>query len=620
MSLISALFEHPLLIAGFSILVGAFVASIVTKQVNTRIGTAVAAVLFVLLVVGRLWLGYEGVEYVADVNKWLLAGVAAIVGYVYWLLRENDRARAEKGAEKKEKEGESAGIKWKGIDGIVIVVLLVVAGAQALIGVGGKNFQNDQYFHIEAAKGIHEIGEPARWNFTTDEPQLNKQGENKLYKRAYVYTWQVAQSVRVFGWSESSARVPSVLWYMAFVALAYTVVLKWSGNRILAGLFAASFLFFDFLLMQARITRMYTMLLFVGNLAMLAWYRVYADSLRTTVSLRLFVHGLFAAGLLLLGILTHFLFFLFGVGYAAFIVYELVGARWFAAKKERPHVRMVWCGLLVVGVVGGVAVVSQVWPFVFTEIGFVDAARTRYELYPFTGLPFQYFALALYVVGAFTWVRSQQLSRRYAAVVSLAVLAFFVFFVDRYQAIRYVLFLVPMIWLIVFTTAYELFVGLAARFGAKKPAIMAACVVAFFLMPFSLPVDGIADSFVGTVVQEARMIDTHAYGNGHNFEKAYNYIRERKTDDQVVYAQSFRTYYWQNDPELVVVDMEEQEKLTFPELQKHIEEHGSGWFVWSEGKSHHIRDKIKNYLDENAENHSNTPELQDSNMVVYFLQ
>ncbi|MFO1048577.1 MAG: hypothetical protein U1E52_11850 [Geminicoccaceae bacterium] len=93
----------------------------------------------------------------------------------------------------------------------------------------GRMAHPDEYYHILAAKGLLETGEPRI--------------AEGLYTRVFLHTWLVAKSFAVFGESLAAARIPSLLATACLVVAMFVWLRREAGSLaawIGAGLFALS--------------------------------------------------------------------------------------------------------------------------------------------------------------------------------------------------------------------------------------------------------------------------------------------------------------------------------------------------------------------------------------------
>jgi hypothetical protein len=141
----------------------------------------------------------------------------------------------------------------------ILIVLMVSSGFSIrLINLGQTGFGTDEPLHVFAAKSILETGKP---NMPSGYP----------YDRALLYTKLVSNSFRIFGISEFSARLPSV------VFSTLTIVLVFFAGKILFGtstgvISALLFTFSPFAILYARECRMYSMFQFFYLFGTLAFF------------------------------------------------------------------------------------------------------------------------------------------------------------------------------------------------------------------------------------------------------------------------------------------------------------------------------------------------------------
>jgi Dolichyl-phosphate-mannose-protein mannosyltransferase len=108
--------------------------------------------------------------------------------------------------------------------------LVLFAAAALLYAVNLDRLPHpDEYYHILAARGLVETGEPRI--------------AEGLYNRVFLHTWLVSKSFALFGESFAAARLPSVLAMAGLVALLFAWLRREAGSPaawIGAGLFAVS--------------------------------------------------------------------------------------------------------------------------------------------------------------------------------------------------------------------------------------------------------------------------------------------------------------------------------------------------------------------------------------------
>ena len=104
---------------------------------------------------------------------------------------------------------------------------------------------NDELYHMLAARGLLETGEPSI-------------GEDGRYWRGYPLTWIVAQSLWLFGDSLPAGRLPQVVFMVGLVVLLFLFLRREAGSLAAwlgAGLFAVS----AFVIEMAQFVRFYSL-------------------------------------------------------------------------------------------------------------------------------------------------------------------------------------------------------------------------------------------------------------------------------------------------------------------------------------------------------------------------
>lgn len=166
---------------------------------------------------------------------------------------------------------------------VALGVILAVGVWLRAAHLGQPSFDSDEYYHVTAAKSV----------LAGQGPSLPS---GHRYERAQLYTWIVAGSFRAFGVSETSARLPSMVFGVLLILAAYGVGRRWFGvgaGLIAAGLVAVA----PMLVATSRLCRMYSLFQLLYLLAVFAYYRGAEED---GVRLRARLAWLGAGGLLLL--------------------------------------------------------------------------------------------------------------------------------------------------------------------------------------------------------------------------------------------------------------------------------------------------------------------------------
>ena len=137
----------------------------------------------------------------------------------------------------------------------VLILIIIAAGFYLSFNLGGMDLYVDEYQVAGAAEGYLKTGTFYQWDY------LNNQISDHLYDRAWPHSWMVAQSYKIFGISEWSSRIVSVVFGIVFLIIFYFIAKFFTQNKYVA-LFSISCLLFQPELTRLfRYTRMYAVLI-----------------------------------------------------------------------------------------------------------------------------------------------------------------------------------------------------------------------------------------------------------------------------------------------------------------------------------------------------------------------
>ncbi len=601
----------------------------------------VFAVLLTLVFARFVWTSetYSGTPWMKDpqIAQLCAAGfvVAVTIRFVF-LWKEKESAEDD--------VDDSIAIPVQGLRqwALHVLVCLVLAGAalsQALPNISGEayNLQNDEYLQYGAAVGYNHTGQWVDWDFTKNDVQRDSAGAVVVYDRAHVSTWQMAMAMRIFGESEAVARGVAVAWFVLFLWAVYGVAFYWSRSIGVAAFMAIAPVFFDGVMMHARMVRMYSPLLTISMGLLVALWQSYAAGIAGTWG-RLFVYSSISAGLLLLGWEHQELILIIVPGVIGFVFVEWL--RFFiykeknAAKGEGEHAkaqqyRTVFLLLLSTAAIVAWFVNASLDSAIFTtgHIGIRKALNTQYEF-----LAFMDFALPLFVAGLYAasvvfavFHRKSHPFERYVATVSLVVIVVMLVFVLRYKAYRYIQFLLPFVGMSVWLYWYRavrsvLGVWIEDRQALRQWANRAAVAVFFVaFVPLSIAGVPVLQPWF-TQAQADKVTETDPVLD-HHVSVAYDFVRSQKTPGSFVVTMSFRDLYWKNDPSLQVITLPENDVYTIDQLNAFFAAYPTTemWFVWEQGKEHHLKPAVLKAIQSRAVNLSSCDaSLKNSNMKIYY--
>lgn len=460
----------------------------------------------------------------------------------------------------------------------------------------GLNFQNDEYYHIEAAQGYLRSGEPFLWNFASDSAKISPiTGEPILYDRAIAYTAQVIATAKIFGLSEFSARLPAVVWYVLLSACVYGAAYLFSRRRSLALITALTLISFDHVMLYGRIVRMYSMTMVLALSMIGLFYLLYVEWVRPRVSgVKITCYIILLGACTALAASVHLITIMLVPAFCAFLCVEtLLSMRAGQTLYHPQAVRRLRILVLIIGVGLLVALVGlYVSHQAITEyfIGIRKDANLPYFFFPVQDASIPVLALVLFVA-SFVYARGSR-SLRYMTVINLFVVYAFVYIVTRYAAPRYMLFILPLVLMQIMLVLYELSNALIphnCRSLLRTLCASVVCVVAIMPLSSFIPLDRFA------IAQTPRFDRTHANGYGHDIRESYAFARENMKKDDVLITIDFRSFYFQESDQQVI-ELPKNKELSLEEFQTLLAEHPHAWVIIPQAKLRHLTDAVREYL------------------------
>ncbi|EKD75999.1 MAG: hypothetical protein ACD_43C00261G0001 [uncultured bacterium] len=425
---------------------------------------------------------------------------------------------------------------------------------------------------------------------------------------------QVIASLKIFGVSAAAARIPAALWGIVLIPIVVVVVNHITRHRYLAGVVGTILVLDNFMIGLSRYVRMYSMLivcLFIVGVAVYQWCETKTNRVRWFWA----VTGLIA---LVLGISIFKELALALLG--AIAVYVML--RWLMYLVKRQAADRYW---FILGCVGVIFILLAV---TLQSLGYkvfpLDAIIIRSEPHwTYLQLLFENWHFAgLAMIFTFVGIGSQCLGRGknwrsftlYCAILSGVVLSYFVFFSHRWDAQRYISFVIPFLTIVTAVGFYT-----AATFiytVVAKPRWLASTLVVGFVIiagPWlswpGLPADGV-------VLRPALADQTAAELGYADMPTAYQYVLQRYQPGEIVLMQTPRFYYWTNHS-IPVKKLGGYQSLSLAEFKNLAAEGNTGgWVIYNFTHQRHLRDNIKNFA---AERFDRITELNDTLVVVYHF-
>ena len=499
-------------------------------------------------------------------------------------------------------------ISW---DYCLLISLLIFSIIALFYRLGSFNFNNDEFQVIEAAAGYLKTGQFARWDWI-NETLFSP------YSRAWPHTYLIAQSFRIFGISEWSARLPSVLFGIGFFIFFYFFT-RFFTNKQIASLSLLSAVFFSWNLRIFRFTRMYALLIPLSLLLAYCLYQFITGEIKPNTGSKSF-DNLFGKFLnfdykyLLISIPLLYLNYLIHVN-SLIIVLAMFAYVCVLAVIEKRNKYII---LSIFGILLG-PVVLLVINFL-TRSGIINYSNTYMPrfLHFFNAFGMRRFEYLNYlldhpfgVVAGFSSVvfmayillnstKDSEFFRKYLYLFMILITSavFFIFLADRVAWYFYISHITP-VALILIISGFWYFNGIHLKFPVFMVIILTFIILNNFIRQ-------VPDLYFGK------------NGNG-NFSEAYQVIiEEYDYDDEVIFGQYLRTYYLQELDDIRVVSMQNNQTYTFEQFMKDLETYQKGWITWETQKSYHVADEIVFFVDQYFSKYHGSL-IDNTNVEVYYF-
>lgn len=469
---------------------------------------------------------------------------------------------------------------WAGV-----VVLTALGFWLRFADLGVNNFQNDEFFHLEAAVGYLETGQYALWDFGTHEVGLP-------YTRAWIYTWQVAQSFQWFGVNEFAARLPSVIWGVLLLPLMGWLAWRVTQSR-LAGVFAVTLAVFDqSLIWSARTSRMYSMFIFLVCLTLVLVVEALLRKPKWWV-----LHPAWLAGAVvtfLISYMAHETALALGAGVMGVTSWLIIDAQLRTADDRR---WWLWLGggvfLVMTAVILVNTLIRPILPNQFFTLR--NNPNWEYGLYLFNQMRLAFLGWPLLGVAVWATIRFKRTGLAVLLGTALPIIFFFVFIGNRYPEKKYILFVLPMVLIAVaYGIERTIWLGIPTLVGKLPRWLMISAVSAVFVVIGFVPSwPGLAPN---VVFQRARADDRPANAQLHDFATGYALIESKLTPQrQVVLIQGSQPYYWTRT-DLQLMSMGTNKEFTKDELEAVYLQYPHGLVVWPKYKAYHLKQSVRTFF------------------------
>lgn len=485
---------------------------------------------------------------------------------------------------------------------IIGITLLTVLGFWLRFShLDAINLYNDEFYQFETAVGYLETGEFKRYDFITQQV-----GES--YTRAKIYTWQIAQSLKLFGYNEFAARLPSVVWGTLLIPLLIVFVLQTLKNPFIAYATATLIVFDDFFIEMARFTRMYSMFFVLSIVVLWCSWLFFTHKRKRWLFATL---GIVA--LLINGLIFKELAMALVVGIGGYIAWRSIGFTY----SKHPSDRIYWLASL--AGLGGVCAALIVH---FTVHPFIPLSAAIIRLNPH----FSYFgyvvdewhvpvAAAIFSIISFTSLKSVRKPESFFVIVTSIILLYFVFFSHRWDAKRYIGFILPLCYIIINLGIWQTSKLTLHSLSQWRSYVPALAILLFAIAGPWLSFPGVpaVQAITQTTYADRRYLELDRA----NLETAYNYVSDHYKTGETIFVQDPASFYWP-DSNLKYIDLGEDRLYTYKQFIENINESDEGgWIIYTKRKQGNLRKDIRKYIEQNFEY---IEDLSDTNVLVHHFK
>lgn len=469
---------------------------------------------------------------------------------------------------------------------LLIVLLLVIIGAGLLFyRLGEHDFYEDEFQVIGAAAGFLNSGEFYSWDW------VGNQVTGSVYNRAWPHTVLIAQSFRLFGISEWSARLVSALFGVGFLIGLYFFSKHFTNKKAaLLSLFSSAF-YLTFITIFRK-TRMYAMLLPIFLLLTYLIYKGLTGDWVPTTKMKFLdklLHNYlnFDYRYVILALPVFYLNYHVHLNSIVIVLATYIFVCWMAIlDKSKKYRVLVWLGL---GGLLALLLVNQLnlpirLPWVLNAISFLSWRNDIYFEYLFRH-PFGLLsgsALVTFILYlAFKNRKNTQARYRlmYLLIITITSVLFFSYFADRYASLVYISHIIPIALILIMAGISEIM----TRWPSLSILLLGTTVI---FVIFNL------NSRLTAFYNWER-----SYGD---FSTAYQTIVENYDhENEVIFGQYLRTYYLQPMNEFNHISMLSDQLYTYHQFLTDLEQQSAGWLTWETRKGYHIEPQIITFIDNN---------------------
>ncbi|HBI17095.1 MAG TPA: hypothetical protein DDY52_03020 [Candidatus Moranbacteria bacterium] len=497
---------------------------------------------------------------------------------------------------------------------IVLLAVLILAGFLRFYNLSEKSFSADEFLGVNTAYGYMKLGEWRRWDFNLEKPfqdneyfktffdfDIWKDGAD-TYTRAWIYNWQVAQSLKFLPDSQEwSYRATSVIWGVLSVLIIYWIAFKFTKNKII-GIIAALLMALSIDGIEfSRKVRMYAMFMPVFLIFSYTAFLFFESKIKSKweklnkLNDKMGINFVFFLPVIFLGLLSMHLHLLAAnfvfIGLIYFLVMGLIVYR--KNKNLKNHYLIYSLIAILAGIIinlkGNVLLSSLSWENHFSYFGksFADYSNVIV-------------AIILLSVGAYYLIKNKTQEGVYLLVNYSVIFLGAIFLWNRNTGEQYIFFAKPFQIILIAAGIWAIAEFLKNNLKNYNQKAYIGAII--FLIVASV-------NWGYFWASENTYVQTSDSPNP-NYRNVFSYIVNKREKNDVLITRNFRNFYWQG-AKMKVVSLggeradESEKKIELENLRQIINSNNSGWIVYSDNDESFFSKEAQTYIVENLEKINN---------------
>jgi 4-amino-4-deoxy-L-arabinose transferase-like glycosyltransferase/phage pi2 protein 07 len=498
---------------------------------------------------------------------------------------------------------------------LILLGIILLSTFLRFYKLGEKSFSADEFLGVNTTYGYLQTGEWKRWDFNLEKLYQDKpyfktifdldlwKGGEDTYTRAWIYNWQVAQSLKALpDAQEWSYRVVGAIWGVLSVLIIYLIATRMSGRKeiglIAAVLMAVSIDSIEF----SRKVRMYVMFMPIFLSFTYFAFKFIESKRKSSVDFinkfreKTGLNLIFIVPAFILGLLSIHLHLL--AGNFLFILLAYIVVMWFISYKKDQKINNRYFIYLILLLIGG-------WLISLTNKAFVSGLGIQdhfsYFDKSFSDYSNSILAAGLMAVGAHYLIKSKLKEGVFLTTSYLVIFLGAVFLWDRNTGSQYIYFAKPFQIILIAGGIWAIASFLRENLKSHNKRAYLFSILALLLI-----VPNLAYFF-----QDENTYTQTSRSSNPSYNKVFGYFIKEKSDSDVLISRNFRNFYWRGSKTKTYSlggerATAEEKKLTQEKLNEIMSKNSSGWIIYSDNDESFISKEAEEFIEKKLEKVSNS--------------